>query len=345
MLMKRFVFLLVFVALVVTVVFGWFFVSESWFGSAPSPEPVAFTVGSDFALPDVARALESQGLIASAWRYRLYARVDRSAERPKPGEYRLRAGQSYRDIARMLAIGPARREVQVRIIEGWTVDQVAAHLASEYDVSVDATVALIGRSVNRAPFDETLRADYPFLKDLPRNRSLEGYLFPDTYRVWGDQLPDGLIRKQLDEFSARFATSTIGPQSAPLKTLDEAIILASIVEAEVRESRDRRIVAGIFLNRLQSGMPLQTDASISYITGSGRARSTAADLAIDSPFNTYKYRGLPPAPLNNPGADSIRAVLDPAPSDYLFFLTDAAGTVYYGRTLEEHVANRRRAGF
>ncbi|MEK7473758.1 MAG: endolytic transglycosylase MltG [Patescibacteria group bacterium] len=342
--MKRFLFL-VGILLIFLVGFGWVFGNEAWFGRATSPVPLAFTVEAGRTAREVAGDLESAGLIVSAWRYQLYGYLDRAAGRPKAGDYQLRAGQSYRDIARTLAIGPARREVEVRIVEGRTVDQIASYLESAHDIPTTTTTALAGRSVNRAPFDETLRADYSFLRNLPRNRSLEGYLFPDTYRVWGDQLPDGLIRKQLDEFAARFATTTVGPQSAPLKTLDDVVILASIVEAEVRESRDRRIVAGIFLNRLQIGMALQTDASISYLTGSGRAHSTAVDLAIDSPFNTYKYQGLPPAPINNPGADVIRAVLNPAPSDYLYFLSDSVGNIYYARTLEEHVENRRKAGF
>lgn len=325
--------------------FGWWFATEAWFGRPTAPEPIAFAVEAGRSGREVANDLAAAGVIPSAWRYRLYGYLDRSVSRPKAGTYQLRPGQSYRDIARALAIGPARREVEARIVEGWTLDQIAAYLESAHGVPAATTTALVGRSANRAPFDETLRADYPFLRHLPRNRSLEGYLFPDTYRVWRDQLPDGLVRKQLDEFGALFATTTVGPPSAPLKTLDDVVILASIVEAEVREPRDRRLVAGIFLNRLQIGMPLQTDASISYLTGSGRARSTAEDLAIDSPFNTYKYPGLPPAPINNPGADAIRAVLDPAPSDYLYFLSDAAGNTYYARTLEEHAENRRKAGF
>ncbi len=325
--------------------FGWLFASESWFGSTPSPTPIVFTIPEGASALVVSDALQDQGLIASDWRYRLYGRLDAAVGRPKAGTYSLRKGQSYREIARELALGPARDEVTVRVIEGWTVEDIADHLDKNFQVSKDLTASLIGHGINRAPFESSLRADYPFLKNLPGNRSLEGYLYPDTYRVWGDQLPDGLVRKQLDEFGSMFATTTIGAQSAPLKTLDDVIILASIVEAEVRDVSDKRTVAGIFLNRLEINMALQTDASIGYITGSGRSRSTAKDLSIDSPFNTYKYPGLPPAPINNPGADSIRAVLDPSPNDYLYFLTDTAGNVYYARTLEEHVANRRKAGF
>ncbi|MCK9361546.1 endolytic transglycosylase MltG [Patescibacteria group bacterium] len=343
--MKRFITPVLVVVALLSSWFAWVFVSESWFGQTPAPVPTAFVVPENATVAEVASRLEAEKLIPSAWRYRLYARIDRAASRPKSGEYQLRVGSSYREIARSLALGPERDEVQIRVIEGWTVEDITAQLEEAHQIPPDVTHALVGKGVNRAPFDSSLRAEYPFLKNLPGNRSLEGYLYPDTYRVWGDQLPDSLIRKQLDEFGGLFATTTVGPQSAPLKTLDDVIILASIVEAEVRDVSDKRTVAGIFLNRLAAGMALQTDASIGYITGSGRSRSTAKDLSIDSPFNTYKYPGLPPAPINNPGAESIRAVLDPSPNDYLYFLTDTAGNVYYGRTLEEHAANRRKAGF
>ncbi len=333
------------VLLAVCLWFGWVFASETWLGSAPSPEAVAFTVPESPDTGAVADALAKNGVIASAWRYRLYALMNVGARHPKAGDYVLRRGQSYRDIARQLALGPGRREVEIRVIEGKTIDDLADQLLSQEAVPLADTRALIGRSADRAPFDPELREDFPVLKRVPAGRSLEGYLFPETYRVWGDQLPEGLVRKQLQEFQDRFGTAVLTGKSAPLKTLDEAVILASIVEAEVREDADRRIVAGIFLNRLRDGMALQTDATLSYLTKSGRARSTSADLSIDSPYNTYKYRGLPPSPINNPGESALNAVLNPVASDYRFFLTDAAGKVYYARTLEEHTANRRRAGY
>jgi UPF0755 protein len=331
--------------LLAVVVGGWWFVSAAWFGGSTSPLPTTFTVTDGENASQVADALAAAHLIGAAWGYRLYGWFDRSVSRPKPGDYELRPGMSYHDISRELALGPARREIQVRVIEGHTVDQLADQLQAEQGIAVTTTESLIGRSANRASFDPALRDSYPFLKNLPGNRSLEGYLFPDTYRVWGDQLPDALIRKQLDEFSARFATSTVSAKIAPLKTLDDVVILASIVEAEVPNDDDRRIVAGIFLNRLNAGIALQSDATLSYVTGSDRARASTEDLNLDSPFNTYKNRGLPPAPINSPGASAIQAVLDPVPNDYLYFLTDKTGKVYYAKTLEEHNANRRAAGF
>lgn len=246
--------------------------------------------------------------------------------------------------ARLAALQNKREEVSLRIIEGWTVDEIATYLAEKGAVSPADIKTSIGASVDRAPMAAHWREDYPFLKSLPKNRSLEGYLYPDTYRVWKDQLPNALFEKQLAEFNQKFKDTVVGSQSAPLETLDDVVILASIVEAEVTANTDRAIVAGIFLNRLRIGMALQTDASLSYLHGSNRAQATAEDLASTSAYNTYKNRGLPPGPLGNPGEDSINAVLNPKKTDFFYFLTDKAGKVYYARTLEEHAANRAKAG-
>ncbi len=246
--------------------------------------------------------------------------------------------------ARLAALQNKREEVSLRIIEGWTVDEITTYLVEKGDVSAADIKSSIGASVDRAPMAAAWREKYSFLKDLPKNRSLEGYLYPDTYRVWKDQLPNTLIEKQLAEFEKKTKDAVIGTQSAPLKTLDDVVILASIVEAEVTANTDRAIVAGIFLNRLRIGMALQTDASLSYLHGSNRAQATAEDLASSSLYNTYKLRGLPPGPVGNPGIASIQAVLNPTKTDYFYFLTDKAGKVYYGRTLEEHAANRAKAG-
>lgn len=238
-----------------------------------------------------------------------------------------------------------REEVRVTLIEGWTVDDMGLEVAKNHGVSASDVARLYGRSSDRSPFAPELRSAFPFLAVLPPKRSLEGYAFPDTYRVWKDELPEALMKKQLQTFSERYGSATITSASAPLKSLDEVVRLASIVEKEVRGAEDRRLVAGIFLRRLRIGMGLQSDATLNYVLDSGRARATASDLALDSPYNTYKYRGLPPGPISNPGATALDAVLHPTRSSYLYFLTDRKGNVLYARTFEEHQANRRKAGY
>jgi UPF0755 protein len=126
------------------------------------------------------------------------------------------------------------------------------------------------------------------------------------------------------------------------KSVFEVIILASIIEKEAKFPEDMKKIAGVFQNRLNAGKPLESDATINYITGSGRAQSTFEDLQIDSPYNTYKYPGLPPGPISNPGMGAIRAAIYPEMNDYLYFLTKRDGKAVFSRTLEEHLENKRK---
>ncbi len=227
----------------------------------------------------------------------------------------------------------ARQEQTWRIIEGWTLEDEAHLLGAASSTGLTST-----------PFDPRWRMEFSFLRLLPLNRSLEGYLFPETYRVWDDELPEGLIRKQLQTFQQRVATSSLA-FPAPLRSLDEVVTLASIVEKEVQQDTDRQIVAALFLRRLKEGMALQSDATLAYITGSSRNRATANELANPSLYNTYQHPGLPPGPICNPGSSAIDAVLHPTPSPYRYFLTDKQGKVLYAKTFEEHLKNKRRAGY
>lgn len=342
--MRNMVKWLVLVLLIVVGWFGWQWANDAyWAVPVGAAKTIEIPEGADGKA--VATILEEQDIVDSAGRYLMYGRFDSAVSRARAGSYQIRPGTNFREIARMLALGPARTEVQITIIEGETVDALVDQMEADHKIDPADTVRVIGRSLDRVPFDLALRDTYPFLANLPRDRSLEGYLFPNTYRVWADQLPEGLIAKQLDEFSKRFSAAKPGTASAPLKDLDDVIILASIVQDEVRSNDDMRTVAGIFLNRLRDGMALQSDATLNYLTGSGRSRATTRDLSIDSPWNTYKYRGLPPSPIGNPGETAIKAVLDPEVSEYRYFLTDKEGKTYYARTLEEHVANRQKAGY
>lgn len=316
-----------------------------WIGSPVVGATKRFVVEPSASVSQVAAQLTEDGIIPGALWYRAYALLSSAARTPKAGTYVLQPGQRFSQIASTLALGPESDEVQVRIIEGWTIADMAALLQQEQAVSPEEFKRVVGEGGDRAPFDVDWRTKFSFLKNLPANRSLEGYLFPDTYRVWRGQLPAGLVSKQLTEFDQRIGGAKVTSASAPLKTLDEVIILASIVEKEVSKPDERKMVAGIFLRRLREGMPLQSDATVNYITRSGRSRSTSEDLQIENPYNTYKNKGLPPGPISNPSETAIRAVLEPTPSSYRYFLTDEQGKIYYGRTLEEHAANRRKAGY
>ncbi len=295
-------------------------------------------------LSSVTRSLSEAGIIRDPWLFRVYTLFDWRTDRLKAGGYELHPGTPYSDLIDELIRGVPKTEVQVKVIEGWTVTDIEKDLVQEFGVSATNVQAVIGERADRRRFDPMWRESFSFLKALPPDRSLEGYLFPDTYRVWKEQLPEGLIRKQLQTFQQEVASLPLTEKSLPLKSLDEVIRLASIVEKEVATDADRRLVAGVFLTRLREGMLLQSDATIQYVTQSGRSRSTATDLRLASDFNTYRTKGLPPAPICNPSLSAIQAVLNPDVRGYRYFLTDTAGKVYYGKTLQEHAQNRVKAG-
>lgn len=226
---------------------------------------------------------------------------------------------------------PARQEVAITVIEGWTIEDIRRALSQ------------LGADVRPSDYYAERYADeFSFLKDLSPQATLEGYLFPDTYRVWKDELPDALLRKQLQEFTIKTAGFDEIARGQG-RTARDVLILASIVEKEVGRDEDRARVAGIFMNRLKAGMKLQSDATLNYVLRTGRSRLTLNELENESPYNSYKYAGLPPGPISNPGKASLDAALRPENTEYWYFLTDNKGKAYFGRNLEEHAANRGRA--
>ena len=186
------------------------------------------------------------------------------------------------------------------------------------------------------------QTDYEFLTDAPESASLEGYIFPDTYYIDSQKGVETLIIKSLNNFDQKLSEDIRQEISNQGKTIFEVITLASIVEREVPSLSDKKKVADIFLKRLSADIGLQSDATINYITGKGLTQPSYADLQIDSPYNTYKYRGLPPGPIANPGFDSIIAVVYPASNPYYYFLTTKDGEVIYSRTYEEHLDNKEK---
>lgn len=341
--MKRTWYLAGAVTLFVLVSLFFMTIYRAWWQTPLAGSAIPVTISS-VSGGSIAKDLKNANIIESRFFFRLYFLFNRQTNRLKPGGYELHSGTPYRDIINELTKGVPKTEVQVQIIEGWTITDIEQELVRDFGAPATSVRAVIGERVDQMPFNTMWRDEFSFLKTLPKNRTLEGYLFPNTYRVWKEQLPESLVRKQLQTFQQTVGPLALTEKSLPLKSLDEVIRLASIVEKEVASDEDRRLVAGVFLTRLREGMMLQSDATVQYVTRSGRSQSTAADLAIRSAYNTYRNKGLPPGPIANPSLSAIQAVLDPDVAGYRYFLTDKAGKVYYGKTLQDHAANRVKAG-
>ena len=175
-------------------------------------------------------------------------------------------------------------------------------------------------------------------KDFISNAK-EGYLFPDTYLF----LPNSEITQVLSFMKNNFDKKIQSIESEIIefkKPLNDVIIMASILEEEARKTDTRRTIAGILWKRLSVGMPLQVDVTFQYINGKKTFELTTEDLKIDSPYNTYKYRGLPPTPISNPGLDSILSAITPIETPYFYFLSDKDGNMHYAKTFSEHKKNK-----
>ena len=240
-------------------------------------------------------------------------------------------------------------QVSWRAIEGWTIADIAGDLEKR-------------GLVTEKDFNQGLKSvlfSYDFLgelKDLTfKPSSLEGYLFPDTYFVAAKPTAKSVIQKMLDNLGGKITEQMRADIKKQNRSIFEVLTLASIVEKEVGRNtattsaadqqvlqEERETVAGIFMNRLKIGMALQSDATIGYITKKNDPQASSADLLIDSPYNTYKYRGLPPGPISNPSLSAIKAAIYYKDTDYLYFLTKKDGTAVYAKTLEEHNANKRK---
>lgn len=292
------------------------------------PTVLSFGVSKGETAAEVAARLEARGLIRSSFAFGWAASSDGVDERFHPGTYRLSRSMTGREILQRLTSSSA--EIRVTLPEGLTVREIAQRLS---DVGITDPSAL--RDCAR-----TCTFDLPVLAQRPAGADLEGYLFPDTYDfttgMGAREVLDVLVRT----FDRR--TSALADQVAKSgHSMHEVLTVAAMIEKEVTQPRDRRIVSGIIWARLEKGIPLGIDATTIYALG-GRRDLTASDLKVESPYNTRNRAGLPPGPICNPGLDTIRAALEPEETQWLFYLTDARGTVHYARTNAEHEANKAK---
>jgi UPF0755 protein len=190
-----------------------------------------------------------------------------------------------------------------------------------------------------------LKSKFSFFSLLPREGSLEGYLFPDTYFFSKKLTSEEIVKKMLNNFDSQLTLELRDEIAKQGKSLEEVVTMASIIEKEVISEKDRKIASGIFWDRIKNGQPLQSCATISYVLGANKKQYTFEDTRIQSPYNTYLNQGLPPGPICNPGISAIRAAIYPTNTDYNYFLSDPeTGNTVFSKTIEEHNSNKVKYG-
>jgi UPF0755 protein len=277
---------------------------------------------------EVARLLAARGVIGSAFTFDLLARVKREQSAMKAGEFRFAAHQTQTAILRQVVEGGRQVAVWVTIPEGFTAREIAATLAARELGSSDALLA--------AFMHESL------VLGGVRTANLEGYLFPDTYLVPTGASPAQIAKIMTDQFQAQLPDDARALAARQGLTIPQAVTLASLIEREAKADDERALMAGVYENRLRRAMPLQVDATIEYTFAHHKDVITYADLARDSPYNTYRHAGLPPTPIANPGRASLLAALHPQPSPFLYYVYKGNGHHAFSRTLAEHNANIAR---
>lgn len=298
----------------------------------------------------IAQHLEVQGLVPRARLFLFHVWREGLSSSLQAGNYTLNSGMSVREIAGAMARGDVyRNEVAITIPEGFTLAEVQVRFR-------DVVAILITKKAG------DFKTAYDFLADAPDDASLEGYLFPDTYQFERDGISaDAVLEKMLDNFGKKLTADMRQEIRVQGKTIFEIVTMASIIEKEVITDVDMKLASGILWKRLEIGMPLQVDASVAYAVGHKETEQkfgtavcchakawtnrelTYDDLKVDSPYNTYRYKGMPKGPIANPGMRALSAALHPTASEYLYYLSKPDKETVFSRTLAEH--NKAKATY
>jgi peptidoglycan lytic transglycosylase G len=279
------------------------------------PQGVTVSIRKGSTVSDTANELYMKGIIRSTALFKTYVKLIGSATGVRVGNYFFSESESVLRIAYRMANGLLGVEqIKVTIPEGLASPDIA-------------------RAIKR---DIPTFDDKKFLKLA---RPFEGYLFPDTYFFDKNTTPEDVISAMRSNFDEQTKGLKI-PKNFSDKSFKEILTMASLVEEEASMSEDRRVIAGILWKRIEAGMPLQVDAPFFYILGKTSAQLTQSDLATSSPYNLYKYKGLPPTPIDNPGLGAITDTLNATTTKYWFFLSGADGRTHFAETHDQHVANK-----
>ena len=280
--------------------------SGYFFLSAPKdfPSGAAIAIEKGKGLAEISGKLKKEGFIKNKYAFALYARVFNKSKKIKYGKYLFNEPVSIFSLLSRFTKGEfGFKPVKVTVAEGLTVKKIAE---------------LLGDFEN---FDKE--------EFLEKTKNLEGYLFPDTYLFLPFAETEQIIGTMTDNFKKK--AGDVGK---------DIVIMASLIEKEVPDIGDRKIVSGILWKRLKLGMALQVDAVFPYITGKQKVLSD--DLKIDSPYNTYLHKGLPPGPISNPGLDAVEAAKNPQETSYLYYLSGKDGKTHFAKTFAEHLKNKEK---
>lgn len=315
---SRFIIFLIVVGILGCSIWFWWKSSIAAVNSADQ-KPILFQISQGEGVKSIASRLYQHDLIRSPTAFYIMVKLDHLERQLQAGDFRLNKAMNTSQIAKGLTHGIL--DIWITTLEGWRSEEIATKVNKHLDI----------------PETELLKY------------TREGYMFPDTYQIQRDATAPAIVQMFIKNFYTKVTPDMITAAEKNGLSLDQVVILASIVEREGKNDEDRPIIAGILLNRLKEKMPLQVDATLQYILGYQSKEKTwwkqelsEEDKKIESPYNTYIYTALPPKPISNPGIASIKAVIYPTKTSYMYYLHDKKGTAHYAKTFEEHTSNIRK---
>ncbi len=319
--------------------------SELEEAAGSSDQPITFAIESGESVGVIADRLQTQGLVSDSELFRRYVQYHGLDSGIEAGEFELRQTMTIPEIAE--ALQNARRPEQVVTVrEGIRLEEIASTVAEQTTISEEEFLAAASSRWREAG----LAAEFPFLAEIPPDATLEGFLFPETYRLPEDPEAMDLITRMLRTFDERVTGQMREAAHGRGLSVFDMLTLASIVEREAVVAAERPLIAGVYHNRLDDGWLLAADPTVQYGLGTPAAwwpTLVLEDLERDLPYNTYRVAGLPPGPICSPGLESIQAVAYPTESDYYFFLADCAqadGSHLFSITFEEHATKYAACG-
>ncbi|MGR3765139.1 endolytic transglycosylase MltG [Rossellomorea sp. NS-SX7] len=341
---------LIFLSLIIiiggTAVGGYLYVKSALNPVNPdNTKPVKVEIPIGSGVTSIGNILEEKGIVKNATVFKYYVKFNNESGF-QAGSYDLTPSMTLNEIVNSLKTGKVMRKAEFKITlpEGLQLDKITEIIADKSPYKKDE----IEKKLNDKKWIEQLKKEYPnlvtdelFNKDI--KRPLEGYLYPATYSFYEKKpsLEEILTKMiaQTDEVLAQYQDSMAEREY----TAHQLLTMSSLIEEEATEKADRGKISSVFYNRIEEGMPLQTDPTVLYALGEHKSRTVYKDLEVDSPYNTYKVKGLPPGPIANAGLSSIEAALQPEATNYYYFLASSNGSVYYSETLEEH--NEKKAKY
>ncbi len=293
--------------------------------ASASQRNILLTIPRGSTVKEIGSKLHEQGLIRASWAFEWYVRNHDLRDKLQAGTYSLRSNQNVQDIINILTHGKVATDL-ITILPGQRLDQIRDALINNAGYSAES----VDKALEPSQYD-----DIPALSDKPKGANLEGYLYPESFQRTADTKPETIIRASLAEMQKQLTPEIRNAFIKQGLTVHEGVILASIVEQEVSNPKDKPTVAEVFLLRRKTGMQLGSDVTAFY--GALKAGNQPT-VAFDSPYNTRIYTGLPPGPISNVSKTSLSAIANPTETDYLFFVAGDDGKTYFSHTLAEHDA-------